>query len=149
MRGNQKKFIGKVLLEKWHLTIQFLLFPFWPKTDFVADPIHPYPYTPDGLVPQGCPAAPCAWLSFLQAMLLLPWGQELNTPQQQPSTTNWVGVWIPNSLALLPGWLWGCVLHWALSHPQDWALGTHGCSLLNKPLIAKPLFQSRLPGEAN
>lgn len=63
MRGNQKC-IGKVLLEKWHLTIQFLLFPFWPKTDFVADAIHPYPYMPDGLVPQGCPAAPMC-LTFL------------------------------------------------------------------------------------
>ena len=35
---------------------------------------------------RGVQRHPCAYLSFPQAMLLLPWGQEINTPQQQPST---------------------------------------------------------------
>ena len=70
-------------------TIQFPLFPFWPQIDFIADPIHLQLYVPDGQCALGLsthtsvPTSPS-----LRDLFLMPWCQEINSPQQRPSTTN-------------------------------------------------------------
>ena len=58
----QKKFTGRVFLEKQHLITLFLLFPFWPRLvlqESLSVPTHLM-----ALCPGGFQTHPCACLSF-------------------------------------------------------------------------------------
>ena len=82
--------VGRPWGDKFHNSVSSL---FWPKIDFIADPIHPHLYAPGGQRTPGVssltpvPASPSP-----SDTLLLPRCQEINTCQQQPSTTNRMGL---------------------------------------------------------
>lgn len=78
--------------DKFHNSVSTLPF-FRPKIDFLADPIHPHLYAPDGQRTPGVSShTPVPPSPSPGDTLLLPRCQEINTRQQQPSTTNRIGL---------------------------------------------------------
>ena len=78
----QKKFTGRVFLEKQHLITLFLLFPFWPRLmlqESLSVPTHLM-----ALCPGGFQTHPCACLSFPKWCFCSPGARKLPPPVANP-----------------------------------------------------------------